>query len=211
MLLLGPDAHSVVCAATCKLSSSPEQKWLSMWGSGRQARKNPEKCEAEGCWYFLGWGKTHNLLEKRIWALTHELVERAGGWPGGWVPLLLEAAVAHTATCFGFVIDLSTNRQSSGSNWAESLEMSVPIAAGVCARLFSLLFGFGKRGGGEEGGPWNQISVNFWQKGPILFFHFNSSSDELVFGHQPIYPRLDYLKPVLCGYFLYPDLFISYE
>jgi hypothetical protein len=28
--------------------------------------------------------------------------------------------------------------------------------------------------GGREGGPWNQISVNFWQKGPILFFSIST-------------------------------------
>ncbi len=123
---------------------------------------------------FWDGGKNHNLLEKRISALTHALVAGAVGGRGGWVPLLLEAAVAHTATCFGsVVIDLSTNPAIIS---AESLEMLVRIAAGVWCSAFFLFCSVLEKGGegGREGGPWNQISVNFWQKGPILFFSIST-------------------------------------
>ncbi len=73
----------------------------------------------------------------------------------GGGPLLVEA-VAHTATCFGFIIDLSTNQQSSAVTEQKVWKCRFELLGFVGAPIFSLFFGFwlGGGGGGDgEGGP----------------------------------------------------------
>jgi hypothetical protein len=75
----------------------------------------------------------------------------AGQVGGRVVPLLVED-VAHTATCFGFIIDLSTNQQSSAVTEQKVWKCQFGLLGFVLGFFSLLFFWFGLGVGGWRAG-----------------------------------------------------------